>query len=155
MIYVLASIVIPVVTYFVLPHLIAALSRKPARADVILLAACLAYFVAWYLPSPLIHGEDTAFTTHLIGGGIFSGLLWLYTKRQLGWHLSSALELVSLYIVVSALGVANELAELLLVQRGVINLTLADTSWDLLANTLGAILFWLGYKFFTISKKSY
>lgn len=153
MLFVIVSIVIPLFVYYALPPVVGYLTRKPTAADSMLLVACLAYFISWYLPSPSIDGQNTAFTTHLIGGGVFSGLLWLYLKNHLRWQTSVALELLSLFTFVSALGVANELVELLLVELGLTNLSLADTSWDLLANTLGALLFWICYKLFWASRK--
>ena len=44
----------------------------------ILYVACLLFFISWYLPSPLIDGQDTSFTTHFVGGGLFTGLFWVY-----------------------------------------------------------------------------
>ena len=85
--------------------------------------------------------------THLIGGGFFCGLLWLSLKTQLGWRISPLMELVSLYALVSAFGVANELFELAIVEFKLVHhLNGADTWWDLLANTLGALVFWIGYR---------
>lgn len=86
--------------------------------------------------------------THLVGGGVFVGLLWFYTIRQMGWKLPVLIEMISLYAFVSAFGVANELFELLIVELGLTRLSGADTWWDLFANTLGAFLFWIVYLLF-------
>ena len=51
----------------------------------------------------------------------------------------------SLFALVSALGCINELAELCMVKVGVARITLDDTNWDILANTLGAAAVWLGW----------
>ena len=40
----------------------------------LLYVACLLFFISWYLPSPLIDRQDTSFTTHFVGGGLFTGL---------------------------------------------------------------------------------
>jgi len=54
-------------------------------------------------------------------------------------------EFLSLFALVSMLGVANELFELVIVNLGVAGLALTDTSWDLLMNTLGALLVYCTY----------
>lgn len=102
--------------------------------------------VSWFIPSPLIDGEDTQFSTHFVGGGIFTGFVWLYAVRQLNWRLSLPLELLSLYALVSSLGVTNELFEWAVTQLRLLRLTPCDTWWDLLANTSGALAFWLVYR---------
>ncbi len=171
MIFTLLSILVPVVVYFGLPALLARIVpnsqfhaglAKPIKSDKathkILILACVAYFISWYLPSPLIDGQHTAFTTHFVGGGIFTGLLWLYILRATNWKarltgnnrsqrysLYRCIEAATLFMAVSALGTLNELFELAVVQSGFSNLTLNDTSWDLLANTLGAALFYVIY----------
>ncbi len=113
----------------------------------LLIFSCLLMCASWYLPSPLIEGNDTAFTTHLIGGGVFTGLLWLYLKLSLklqgAWHI----EVVSLFALVSMLGVLNELFEIGLYTLNIMK-TINDTSWDLLANTLGVVIFYVGYAVF-------
>lgn len=111
-----------------------------------LYAACILFAISWYLPSPLIEGRDTSFVTHFVGGGIFTALLWIYLKRSLGLNWHWALELAALFGLVSALGAINELAELFLVKTNLATITLDDTNWDILANTLGALLAWLVYK---------
>jgi hypothetical protein len=52
-----------------------------------------------------------------------------------------------LLALVSLLGVANEILELVAVQLGLIELSLSDTPWDLLMNTLGALAFYNVYIF--------
>ena len=53
----------------------------------------------------------------------------------------------SLFALVSALGCVNELAELFMVKVGLAHITLDDTNWDILANTLGAAAVWFGWVF--------
>lgn len=110
----------------------------------LLIAACLLFATSPLYPSPLIHGHDTQFMTHVFGGGIFVGLLWLYfmpLMRCLPWYWRG----IILYVAVSGLGVLNELYELYAHETGIISQSIADTSWDLLANTLGAGLIMAGY----------
>lgn len=152
MIYILVPILAPIIVYVCLPWFVNLVAHKNIKADYLLFAACFVYLVSWYLPSPLINGQNTSFTTHMIGGGVFSGLLWLYLKRSLKLKSEWQLELLSLFGLVSALGVLNELFELALVQFGIaVKIRVTDTSWDLVANTLGALVFWLVYR--AISKK--
>ncbi|MBL8122245.1 hypothetical protein JNM87_05875 [Candidatus Saccharibacteria bacterium] len=113
----------------------------------LLVLAGILFFISYYLPSPLIEGKDTAFTTHMVGGGVFSGLVWLYACRVKGisgraWWW----ELGTLYVLVCSLGVANELFEVILYLAGHMPHGISDTSWDLVANTFGALCFYAGYK---------
>ena len=52
----------------------------------LLYVACVLFFISWYLPSPLIEGRDTSFTTHFVGGGLFTGLLWVYLVLAMHWR---------------------------------------------------------------------
>jgi len=140
---VLASLVVPLATYLLLPPAVTKLTGKPAPHRWPLLLAGILFAVAWYLPSPDAQGIPTSNATHFVGGGIFSGLVWLYLKQQIRWRRSIGIDLVVLVAVVSTLGVGNELVELGAVKVGLLDLPLTDTSEDLLANTLGAFAFWL------------
>lgn len=143
MIFWLVSIAVPVVLYLGLPKVVPAKHRKTKQ---LLAFAGLLFLISFWLPSPLINGQETQFMTHFVGGGIFSGLVWLYLVLNLGWNPKSMLvESVSLFAVVSSLGVANEIFEILLYQMGLMPNGITDTSWDLLANTLGAGVFYLMY----------
>jgi hypothetical protein len=153
MIFLLISIFVPLTVYMALPELLSKLSLKGSASTRLLGFAGFAFFLSWYLPSPLIYGEDTSFTTHFLGGGVFTGFVWLYIKQRAMLRMSILAELVSLYVLVSALGVANELFELLVVQLKLVNLHPSDTWWDLLANSLGALAFWLGYRIVRAAKK--
>lgn len=135
-------------TLILLPYLLKLLHNTATDSyRVALFFGCLLFFISWYLPSPLIDGQNTAFTTHFTGGGVFCGFLWLYTMRTMGWRIKNILlEASSLFALVSTLGVANELAEIFFVKAGLVNIPLTDTSWDLLANTLGALTFFIAYK---------
>lgn len=141
MIFPVLSVVVPLIIYVALPQLI-----KAGRAwKWLLLVACFTFFVSWYLPSPLIYGDQTEFVTHFVGGGVFTGLLWLYITLVIGWQAQWYIEVASLFALVSALGVANELFELLLLVTGYMPQGINDTSWDLLANTLGAAAVYVVY----------
>ena len=111
----------------------------------LLYLACVLFFVSWYLPSPLIEGRDTSFTTHFVGGGLFTGLVWVYLVLAIRWRAHWLVMAFSVFALVSALGCVNELAELLMVKVGLARITLDDTNWDILANTLGAAVVWLGW----------
>lgn len=111
----------------------------------ILYLACFLFFISWYLPSPMIDGQDTSLMKHLIGGGFFSGLLWWYIKRSFNWRSNVLMEFLSLFALVSVLGCVNELAELAMVQLSIAAINLSDTNWDILVNTLGAGLIFLIY----------
>lgn len=144
MIFIFVSIFVPIATYIYLPIFLKKIAKtKIVDNKKLLIAAGLLFFVSWYLPSPEIQGEQTAAVTHFVGGGLFTGLVWLYIKNALQLKTNWPMELVSLLALVSLLGVANELFELLLVITGIVNMTLADTSWDLLMNTLGALTVWI------------
>ncbi|MBP9852444.1 MAG: hypothetical protein QG629_46 [Patescibacteria group bacterium] len=138
----LISIGVPIFLYFGLPKLLGASKHKGW-----LLLACVLFFVSWFLPSPEIHGRDTSFTTHFVGGGIFCGFLWLYLLKAIRPKFSSRwLEPLSLFALVCMLGVVNELFEIFLFELGRMSFGITDTSWDLLANTLGALIFYGAYK---------
>lgn len=111
----------------------------------ILIAACILFTLSVFIPSPPIHGEDTEFVTHLLGGGIFTGLLWLYCRPILpvrSWWV----DLLILFALVSMLGVVNELYELFVYEIGLTKEPLDDTSWDLAANTVGIALFYVSFR---------
>ncbi len=139
------SLVFPSAVWLVAPRALKHYGYDERKHKKMLLLACLLMFVSWYLPSPLIEGKDTSFTTHFLGGGVFCGLLGLYIQRTTVWRAPWYVELVALYALVSALGVANELFELALYKLHIME-TVADTSWDLLANTLGALMAYVVYK---------
>lgn len=143
MIFFIVSILVPVFVFLFLPRILKYLKDNGRHNSLLLFAACLLFFISWYLPSPEIQGQQTAATTHFIGGGIFTGLVWVYIKQYLQWNKHWIIELISLLGLVSLLGVANELFELFVVNLGLASLRLADTSWDLLMNTLGALTVWV------------
>lgn len=140
----IVSVVVPVVVFCLCWFGLPCLTKDPKPYKWWLIAACIIFFLSWYLPSPLIEGKDTSFTTHFVGGGVFSGLLWYYLKQVFAWHRRWYIEAISLFALVSALGVLNELFEVVLYMLGDMT-TIADTSWDLVANTLGSLVFFVLY----------
>ncbi len=142
---VVISLVFPTFVYLLTPKLLRHFGHNELEYKQILILACLVMFVSWYLPSPLIEGKDTSFTTHFLGGGIFCGLLWFYVKKTLRIREVWYVEVATIYALTCSLGVANELFELLMYKIHIMD-TIADTSWDLLANTLGAFTFYVVYR---------
>lgn len=150
MLFNVVTIGVPVLVYLVVPKLL-----KADRAwRWLLLAACFIMFISWFLPSPLVCGQETQFTTHFVGGGIFTGLLWLYIKLVKKWNERWWVEAASLFALVSALGVFNELFEVGLHIFGHMQ-NISDTSWDLVANTLGAMTFFVVYKLAGVIQKKH
>lgn len=144
----IVPLTVPLVLYFGLPLLLKRLGARQSMQPAVrwwLLAATSIYLVSWWLPSPLIDGVDTSFTTHFVGGGVFCGVLGVYILRAFGVSFKPWQQAVLLFALVSSLGVLNELFELLMVRSGLMRIRITDTSWDLLANTLGALTFYIGY----------
>jgi hypothetical protein len=133
---------VPVLVY----SLVSRLLNTGKQYRWLLVSACLTFFVSEFLPSPHIHGMQTEFTTHFIGGGVFSALLGLYILRVKRWVWAWYVEAVALFALVSSLGVLNELFEYALYYAGYMPKGIYDTSWDLVANTLGAACFFVGYR---------
>ncbi len=142
------SVIIPLIILTAVPAVIKHYGKDSKKYTPWLVAACALYIVSWWLPSPLIEGRDTSFTTHFVGGGLFTGCVWMYLKQSFNWRANWLLQVFSLFALVSALGVANELFEIVLYETGHLS-TVADTSWDLLANTLGALVFYTMTVFIT------
>lgn len=153
MLFYIIAIGVPLLLYLLLPKSLKYLSGKESKTSTApLLIGGFLYFISWFLPSPLINGQDTSFMTHFVGGGLFTGFLWLYTKNYLNWQpRHKIIEIITLFAAVSALGAANELFELVLVELNLSEVLISDTNWDILANTLGSLLFYAGY--FAISRR--
>ena len=144
MLFYIISIGIPVILYISLPKIL----RVNKDWRWLLFVACMVFALSWYLPSPIIDGEQTEFVTHFVGGGIFTGLLWLYIKLVKKWQAVWWLEAASLFALVSTLGALNELFELVLFKLGGMPHGITDTSYDIVANTLGALCFFVMYSIF-------
>lgn len=137
-------VVIPIAVYTITSYLN---YRYKVRKNTVWLAvAALLFSVSLFLPSPIIDGSDTEFWTHFFGGGFFMGILCVYFRPLLKQKLRWYQELFILFMLVSTFGVINELYELFAHQIGSFHESLDDTSWDLLANTLGSLTFFMLYK---------
>lgn len=134
------SIFVPLAILLVLPKFF----KQPTEAKNrwILYVASFLFFISWYLPSPLIDGQNTSFITHLVGGGIFTALLGLYLYRVMQVRFSMLGRFVAIFTLVSSLGVINELFEIVLVRTKLADILITDTSLDLVANTAGAVIAW-------------
>ena len=152
MIFVLISFGVPLVLYFFLPSILEMFGGRSVSKTP-LLVACVLFFISWHLPSPLIEGKQTAFMTHFVGGGVFCGFLWVYLRSVFNLKTNLFLDLVFMYFLTCGLGVTNELFELLMNKIHIGHLDPSDTWWDLAANTLGALGFWIGYGVYKILKK--
>lgn len=117
----------------------------------VLVSACILFGISYFFPSPQIHGEQTQFMTHLHGGGVFCGLLWVYHRSKITIPKTWQWELGGLFVVTSALGVLNELYELLSFEY-LGGAPVRDTSYDLFANTLGVLLFFVVYRLILVSR---
>lgn len=149
MVFIAVSIIVPLILICGTPYLIQRITERKAHSFGILALAAFLFFISWYLPSPLIEGRYTAFTTHVVGGGMFAALLWVYIRSHYAWNIPVILDLLILFFFVSGLGVANELFELAVVQLGLARLDGSDTWWDLLANTIGAFILYMPTSFST------
>ena len=148
------SFFVPLTLAFAVPYILRHQGfTDEAKYRWLLYIACVLFFISWYLPSPLIEGRDTSFTTHFVGGGVFTGLLWIYLVLATHWRAHWLVMVSSLFALVSALGCVNELAELCMVKVGLARITLDDTNWDILANTLGAAAVWCGWMVVTLAAK--
>lgn len=153
MIPILASILVPIALLLLLPPYVRKHGKNEAAYRPLLYIACALYAMAWYLPSPMIDGMDTAFWTHF-SGGVSVGLIWLYFVKTKIWKIRGmSQEILSLYALVSSLGVLNELAEFVLVKSNLFHITLADTAWDLVTNTLGAASLYAAAKIVQLVRK--
>ena len=140
------SFLVPLIIAIGLPRLLSRHGFKSSKKQLSWLhVACLLFAVSWYLPSPLIDGQDTSFVTHFVGGGMFSGLVWIYLKLVIGLKSKWYIEAFSLFALVSALGCVNEIFELVLVQAKIATININETNWDILANSLGSLIVYLVY----------
>lgn len=112
--------------------------------------AGLLFCIAGWLPDIHISHQTTTFQEHFVGGGLYCALLFVYLKRAFGWKRSRVASFVALYAFTCALGVANELFEFVVTQLNITHIDITDTSWDLAANTLGAVV---GYVLLVLFKQ--
>ena len=124
------------------PLLLRSVGKSPKlRPQIWLVGAAAAVGVSWWLPSPILSDYTSTFSQHLAGGGVSSALVAFYFMDHLRmptWRHRLAMVLA----VASILGVANEIFELWLdFNRG--TRLRRDASFDLLANTVGALVTWV------------
>lgn len=116
-----------------------------------ILAACV-FFFSFFVPDIHISNETETFQQHFIGGGIFCTLMFFYLAGVLNIKYNFLLGIIYVFIFTSALGIANELLEFSLLKLGIFEIKMTDTSWDLVANTSGAIssfiILFFPYNFF-------
>jgi hypothetical protein len=127
-----------VLGFVVLPRVVFALAGlpQPNRSAWLPWVSVALWAVSWRLPDPSF-SETHTFTQHLVGGGAACAVLARYLTDNL--PLRPVVFRIGLAFVVSAVfGVLNELGELVADLVGEFGLT-GDTSWDLLANTMGAL----------------
>lgn len=103
---------------------------------------CLAgsiFFLSFFVPNIHISNETETFQQHFIGGGVFCTILFFYLAGIFKIKYNLLLGLIYIFLFTSALGAANELLEFSLQKLGIFDISMKDTSWDLVANTSGAI----------------
>lgn len=126
------------------------LHSAPAWLPII---AALVYACAPFLPDIHISRETSSFQEHFVGGGIYTTLLYIYFTRLAGWRPRWWLALLTLFAWTSALGVLNELVEFSLVKLSITQIDIADTSWDLFANTTGMLTGFVIWQLAKLTKK--
>ena len=135
----LALALVGVIGFVVVPRVGFALAKLPRPERVPLqpwLSAAL-FTVSWLLPSPEVGGTST-FTQHAVGGGAACAVAALYVALNTGLRWSF-LRIGFAYAAAAALGTGIELLELLHDEVRGTHLT-ADSAWDLLANSVGAVV---------------
>lgn len=133
-----ALAIIGAIGFVVMPRIGFWLAGHPGadRATILPWISVLLFVVAWRLPNPDLAGTST-FTQHAVGGGAACAVLGIYFAMNTGLR-SSLLRIGLAYAVAASMGTANELLELGYDQLQGTTLS-ADTSWDLLANSIGAV----------------
>jgi hypothetical protein len=106
------------------------------RATILPWISVLLFVAAWRLPNPDLAGTST-FTQHAVGGGAACAVLGTFIALNTGLR-SPLLRIGLAFTVAAALGTGNELLEFGYDQVQGTTLS-ADTSWDLLANSVGAV----------------
>ncbi len=123
------------------------LQSAPAWLPVL---AAVLYVSALYLPDIHLTTETKTFQEHFVGGGLYTATLYVYLVQLFGWRPKWPVALFGLFAWASALGVLNELAEFAVTKLGLTRIALSDTSWDLVANTSGALV---GYFIYLLLKR--
>jgi hypothetical protein len=101
--------------------------------------AGIIYLTVEFLPHIHISRETSTFQEHFFGG-FYTALLYVYVTKLLGWRLPPIISLLGLFAWTSTLGTFNELFEFAVVKTHFISINITDTSWDLVANTIGSFI---------------
>ncbi|MFQ5557285.1 MAG: hypothetical protein ACE5GB_07240 [Acidimicrobiales bacterium] len=132
-------IVVGFVPFMVLPGLlIERLGSRPGLHPVLPWLAWTAFSVSWFLPNPDLDGRTNSLVLHLVGGGAATALAAIHVVHALDVERPSA-RILFVLAATSTTGVAAEIVELGISELGSSQLA-ADTSWDLLANTVGSLI---------------
>lgn len=107
-----------------------------------LFVAPVLFVISRYLPTFYSFTHNLTFIQHMVGGGFVSALLFLYMINTLNIRLTTLLRFSALFALVSSLGVLNEMLEFFVTQTGIYSVDGSDVWWDLVANTVGAFLFY-------------
>lgn len=135
----LTGSVMGVIIWFGVPVLLRTFGREPdRRRRAWLIAAIACILVSYFLPNPWLQEYTLSFSQHFVGGGVASGLVGYYLIGHFAFE-SRFHRFLVVAALVSTMGVANELVELALDLAFGVGVVI-DASWDLLANTVGAMV---------------
>lgn len=135
----------------ILPYILHKYTKLKNTSSYLPPIAAFLFFIAFFIPDIHISDETTTFQQHFVGGGLYCACLYFYLKQVMSWKFSWLVDLVLLFAFTSAIGVANELLEFTLDKLNITNIHTGDTSWDLLANTAGALT---GFVIFNTFKRT-
>lgn len=129
-------VVVGTVVFLVGPRVALAVARGTHGRSLPWPAAAL-FVVSWMLPNPDFEHTST-FTQHAVGGGAAcaAAVYWFAANAGIRWWLW---RVALAFVVTASFGTAFELVELAYDEATGSHLS-ADTSWDLVANTTGAIV---------------
>lgn len=103
-------------------------------------AAGSLWAIGFWLPNVPVTPITDSFSLHMAGGAA-AAVLWMYAVHAYGPHFTLWWQApLTLYVLVSGLGVLNELFEVFLNASGLLYVYNRDADWDLVANTTGATI---------------
>jgi hypothetical protein len=134
-----AIVVVGTVAFLFLPRVGLVLARRdpPVRWPPLPWPAAVLFVVSWLLPNPDLEHTST-FVQHAVGGGAACAVAAHWFAVNAGVR-SRLLRVLLAFAVTASFGTAFELVELAYDEATGSRLG-ADTSWDLAANTTGAVL---------------
>lgn len=132
-----------VVFFFLLPYFFT--QRRPAfgkQAAFSMLSILVLIFAIEIITAFIPDQEIGNRILHALGGGFVAFLICLFAARDTGLRISKTRFLIFSFLLVTGLGVANELLEFLLqnITQVIYSPTTTDTWLDLLSNTIGILL---------------